>query len=42
MILVLLCRKASPLGIVRWDASNLPLKDNSVDVFISDMPFGKR
>lgn len=25
-----------------WDATALPLKDNSVDVFVTDMPFGKR
>ncbi|XP_071961654.1 tRNA (guanine(6)-N(2))-methyltransferase THUMP3-like [Antedon mediterranea] len=28
--------------VLRWDVCKLPLKTNSVDVFISDMPFGKR
>ncbi|XP_067855080.1 THUMP domain-containing protein 3 [Heptranchias perlo] len=31
-----------PLDVVQWDICNLPLKTNSVDVVISDMPFGKR
>ncbi|GAB6030795.1 THUMP domain-containing protein 3 [Chamberlinius hualienensis] len=30
------------LDIFRWDIAHLPLKSNSVDVFITDMPFGKR
>ncbi|XP_077983168.1 tRNA (guanine(6)-N(2))-methyltransferase THUMP3-like [Glandiceps talaboti] len=28
--------------IVQWDICNLPLKTNSVDVFVTDLPFGKR
>ncbi|XP_038666723.1 THUMP domain-containing protein 3 isoform X1 [Scyliorhinus canicula] len=31
-----------PLDVVQWDICNLPLKTSSVDVVISDMPFGKR
>ncbi|XP_070193462.1 tRNA (guanine(6)-N2)-methyltransferase THUMP3-like [Littorina saxatilis] len=27
---------------MRWDACNLPLRDGVVDVFVSDLPFGKR
>jgi len=27
---------------LQWDVTNIPLKDNSVDVLISDLPFGKR
>lgn len=34
----------SPLAIdiFMWNAAQLPLMDNSVDVFITDLPFGKR
>ena len=28
--------------ILRWDATKLPLKDAFVDVFVTDLPFGKR
>ncbi|ELT94984.1 hypothetical protein CAPTEDRAFT_229121 [Capitella teleta] len=31
-----------PLDAFTWDASNLPLPDKSVDVFVTDLPFGKR
>ena len=27
---------------LQWDATRIPLRDNSVDVLISDLPFGKR
>lgn len=27
---------------IRWDATHLPLKDDSVDIFVTDLPFGKR
>ncbi|XP_052285877.1 tRNA (guanine(6)-N2)-methyltransferase THUMP3-like isoform X2 [Dreissena polymorpha] len=27
---------------IRWDVCNLPLRDKSVDVFITDLPFGVR
>lgn len=30
------------IGLVRWDVTNLPLKDDSVNVVISDIPYGKR
>jgi len=35
-------RNALPLDIYQWDVCNLPLKSNSVDIFISDLPFGKK
>ena len=28
--------------ILQWDVTRIPLRDNSVDVFITDFPFGKR
>uniref|UniRef100_G1NCR1 THUMP domain-containing protein n=1 Tax=Meleagris gallopavo TaxID=9103 RepID=G1NCR1_MELGA len=31
-----------PLDIVQWDICNLPLRTGSVDVIVTDMPFGKR
>uniref|UniRef100_A0A4W3KB21 THUMP domain containing 3 n=1 Tax=Callorhinchus milii TaxID=7868 RepID=A0A4W3KB21_CALMI len=31
-----------PLDVLQWNLCNLPMKTNSVDVIISDMPFGKR
>ncbi|XP_072136767.1 tRNA (guanine(6)-N2)-methyltransferase THUMP3 isoform X1 [Mobula birostris] len=31
-----------PLDVIQWDICNLPLKTSSVDIIISDMPFGKR
>ncbi|KAK6622348.1 hypothetical protein RUM44_002159 [Polyplax serrata] len=34
--------KSSLIDNVRWDSTHLPLKTNSVDVFVSDFPFGKR
>ncbi|KAL0276624.1 UNVERIFIED_CONTAM: hypothetical protein PYX00_004158 [Menopon gallinae] len=27
---------------LHWDATKLPLKSNSIDIFVSDFPFGKR
>lgn len=35
-------KKTLPLDIFQWDVCNLPLKSNSIDVFISDLPFGKK
>ena len=35
-------RKRLPLDIYQWNVCNLPLKSDSVDVFISDLPFGKK
>ncbi|XP_068730111.1 tRNA (guanine(6)-N2)-methyltransferase THUMP3-like isoform X2 [Montipora capricornis] len=34
--------KTPPLDVYQWNVCNLPLKSNSVDVFISDLPFGKK
>lgn len=38
--------KGSPSGLpidtVQWDLSNLPMRTSSVDIIITDMPFGKR
>ncbi|XP_065543601.1 tRNA (guanine(6)-N2)-methyltransferase THUMP3 [Lathamus discolor] len=31
-----------PLDIIQWDICNLPLRTGSVDIVVSDMPFGKR
>ncbi|XP_041460586.1 THUMP domain-containing protein 3-like isoform X1 [Lytechinus variegatus] len=28
--------------VLQWDVTNLPLKSASVDVFVTDLPFGKR
>jgi len=27
---------------LQWDVTNIPLRDNSIDVLVSDLPFGKR
>ncbi|KAM9409550.1 tRNA (guanine(6)-N(2))-methyltransferase THUMP3 [Pholidichthys leucotaenia] len=31
-----------PIDTVQWDLCNLPIRTNSVDIIITDMPFGKR
>lgn len=31
-----------PIDTVQWDLSNLPMRTSSVDIIITDMPFGKR
>ncbi|NXQ86107.1 THUM3 protein, partial [Nyctibius grandis] len=31
-----------PLDIMQWDICNLPLRTGSVDIIVTDMPFGKR
>ncbi|XP_041281966.1 THUMP domain-containing protein 3 isoform X2 [Onychostruthus taczanowskii] len=31
-----------PLDVVQWDICNLPLRTGSVDIVVTDMPFGKR
>lgn len=31
-----------PVDTVRWDLCNLPIRTSSVDIIITDMPFGKR
>ncbi|XP_041350135.1 THUMP domain-containing protein 3-like [Gigantopelta aegis] len=30
------------LDVMQWDVCNMPLRDSSVDIFITDLPFGKR
>jgi tRNA G10 N-methylase Trm11 len=30
------------LSLFKWDATRLPLRDRSVDVVVSDVPYGKR
>ena len=32
----------APVDVFRWDVRKLPLKTNTVDVFVTDLPFGKR
>merc|ERR1712018_444427 len=34
--------KNLPADVIYWDITRIPLRDNSVDVFITDLPFGKR
>ncbi|XP_046406100.1 THUMP domain-containing protein 3-like isoform X1 [Ischnura elegans] len=36
------CRKKLPLDVLKWDTANLPLRTSSIDVIVTDMPFGKR
>ncbi|KAM6162033.1 tRNA (guanine(6)-N(2))-methyltransferase THUMP3 [Erethizon dorsatum] len=31
-----------PIDAVQWDSCNLPLRTGSVDIIVTDMPFGKR
>ncbi|KAF2349917.1 THUMP domain [Trinorchestia longiramus] len=31
-----------PAGLLKWDATKIPFRDSSVDVVVSDLPFGKR
>nr|XP_006132876.1 THUMP domain-containing protein 3 [Pelodiscus sinensis]XP_006132877.1 THUMP domain-containing protein 3 [Pelodiscus sinensis]XP_006132878.1 THUMP domain-containing protein 3 [Pelodiscus sinensis]XP_006132879.1 THUMP domain-containing protein 3 [Pelodiscus sinensis] len=31
-----------PIDAIQWDICNLPLRTSSVDVIVTDMPFGKR
>ncbi|XP_076047658.1 tRNA (guanine(6)-N(2))-methyltransferase THUMP3-like isoform X2 [Oratosquilla oratoria] len=39
-----LCRRGAkmPIDVAQWDVTRLPIRDQSVDVIVSDMPFGKR
>ncbi|XP_071748932.1 tRNA (guanine(6)-N(2))-methyltransferase THUMP3 isoform X1 [Lepeophtheirus salmonis] len=30
------------IDVCKWDVTQIPLRDNSVDVFVTDLPFGKR
>jgi tRNA G10 N-methylase Trm11 len=34
--------KLCEVDVMKWDASHLPLRDNSVEGIITDLPFGKR
>ena len=34
--------KNLPADVMSWDVTRIPLRDNSVDVFVTDLPFGKR
>ncbi|KAM5281347.1 tRNA (guanine(6)-N(2))-methyltransferase THUMP3 [Ctenodactylus gundi] len=31
-----------PIDAIQWDSCNLPLRTGSVDIIVTDMPFGKR
>lgn len=31
-----------PIDTVQWDLCSLPIRTSSVDIIITDMPFGKR
>ncbi|XP_036733710.2 tRNA (guanine(6)-N2)-methyltransferase THUMP3 isoform X2 [Manis pentadactyla] len=31
-----------PIDVIQWDTCNLPLRTGSVDIIVTDMPFGKR
>jgi len=35
-------RQRLNVDVFRWDATSMPLRDESVDVFVTDLPFGKR
>lgn len=35
-------QKLSPLNSIQFDSTKMPLRTSSVDVFVSDFPFGKR
>lgn len=39
-----ICFSASglPIDTVRWDLCSLPIRTSSIDIIITDMPFGKR
>ncbi|KAF7493748.1 THUMP domain-containing protein 3 [Sarcoptes scabiei] len=34
--------KLERVNLLRWDCKKLPLRNNSIDVFITDLPFGRR
>ena len=38
----LLKNRPLPLDVYQWDVRRLPLRPNSVDVIVSDLPFGKK
>ncbi|XP_063615184.1 tRNA (guanine(6)-N2)-methyltransferase THUMP3-like [Penaeus indicus] len=31
-----------PIDVAQWDATRLPLREQCVDIIVSDLPFGKR
>lgn len=31
-----------PIDVAQWDATRLPLREQCVDIMVSDLPFGKR
>lgn len=35
-------RSGLPIDTVRWDLCSLPIRSSSVDIIVTDMPFGKR
>ncbi|XP_075893091.1 tRNA (guanine(6)-N(2))-methyltransferase THUMP3 [Nelusetta ayraudi] len=35
-------RSGLPIDTVRWDLCSLPIRSGSVDIIVTDMPFGKR
>ncbi|XP_054275616.1 tRNA (guanine(6)-N2)-methyltransferase THUMP3-like [Macrosteles quadrilineatus] len=35
-------KKTVPVDVLHWNATKLPLRSSSVDVFVTDLPFGKR
>lgn len=34
--------KSMPIDVAQWDATRLPLREQCVDIMVSDLPFGKR
>ncbi|XP_042231882.1 THUMP domain-containing protein 3-like isoform X2 [Homarus americanus] len=34
--------KSMPIDVAQWDAARLPLRNQCVDIIVSDLPFGKR
>jgi tRNA G10 N-methylase Trm11 len=42
ILLLNFARKSAAVDTFLWDACRLPLKTNSIDVFITDLPFGKK
>ncbi|XP_061688827.1 THUMP domain-containing protein 3 [Syngnathoides biaculeatus] len=36
------CAPGLPIDTVRWDLASLPMRSSSVDIIVTDMPFGKR
>ncbi|XP_067010188.2 tRNA (guanine(6)-N2)-methyltransferase THUMP3 [Anabrus simplex] len=38
----LVSKRKNTIDLLSWDVRKLPLRDSSVDVFVTDLPFGKR